>query len=90
VSEWQPIETAPKDGRHMLLAYRNRLNKWRTIIGSWESFPTDEFDDDDLEIMSGAAWYEASWVNEQALKLEEAPTHWMPLPSAPSDEVEHK
>ena len=32
MSDWKPINTAPKDGRKMLLAYQNSLGKWRRVI----------------------------------------------------------
>lgn len=34
-SQWRPIETAPKDGRKMLLTYKNRNGKRRTVVGGW-------------------------------------------------------
>ena len=59
--QWQPIETAPKGGAHVLL--------WRP---SWNWPRSGKF--------SAGAW----WTNGEACGLE--PTHWMPLPAAPTPE----
>ena len=78
--EWQPIETAPKDGRSMLLGYPNGAGKWRTVRGQWfsdaEIAETWEEDGDE-------GWYETSVECEDlpnCWAIE--PTHWMPLPAA--------
>lgn len=79
---WQPIETAPKTGRTILLGYVNSHGNWRTLRGQWfsEEAILDWEEPDDFE----AGWYETSveaddppncWLTE--------PTHWMPLPAAP-------
>lgn len=58
LSGWQPIATAPKDGKTDVVLYWDKhavsdVGCW--IQGAWE--------------MNGSGW---------------APTHWMPLPSAPA------
>lgn len=88
VAGWQSIETAPKDGRTMLVGYFNSNGKWRTMRGRWYSQETieDEWEDPDL---AGEGWYETvvesddypnCWWTE--------PTHWMPLPPAPTKGTE--
>jgi len=82
-SEWMPIETAPKDGRTLLLGYFNSHQKWRTMRGQWmsEEHITENWEDPDY---SPPGWYETvvegddipnCWYTE--------PTHWMPLPPSP-------
>jgi len=67
-AKWQPIETAPKDGRPLLLiraGTHNLTNKpYEPIVLSWlgKNWGDDESEDD-----------YSSWE----------PTHWMPLPDAP-------
>jgi hypothetical protein len=69
VSDWQPIETAPKDGEWLFLAgksgYVHRpgfmlAGRWNIYRGYWEG--TEDNALDDYGIM---------------------PTHWMPLPEPP-------
>ncbi len=66
---WRPIETAPKDGRDFLVwNWENRIRKAR-----WY-----ERADNDL----GISLYDSDGVN--TFKGGIQPTHWMPLPQAPS------
>lgn len=73
MSEWQPIETAPKDGTHILIATPGRsvlIAYWREEAlferfekgAAWQVFDCED------------GWY--SWAEKEA-------THWMPLPEAP-------
>jgi Protein of unknown function (DUF551) len=68
--DWQPIETAPKDGTHILLA-----NKAGVSQGGWQS---DMDHGADWEGQIGmAGWWRtdgSDWQN----------THWMPLPPPPT------
>lgn len=80
---WQTIDSAPKDGRHVLLFYYNSLRKPRTIVGSWETIESDAWNDEDGGDVLNPHWYEASWVTDIANRLEEEPSYWMPLPPNP-------
>ena len=80
---WMPIETAPKDGRSMLLGYPNRAGKWRTVRGQWFS---DAEIAETWEEEGAEGWYETSVECEDlpnCWSIE--PTHWMPLPTPPKD-----
>lgn len=67
---WQPIETAPKDGTHVLLA-----NKAGASEGGWLS---DIDHGADWEGQIGmAGWWRADGTDWPC-------THWQPLPAAPS------
>lgn len=82
---WQPIETAPKTGRTLLLGYLNIAGKWRTVRGQWmsESYIAEYWEEpDDVE----PGWFETSEEADDVpncWRIE--PTHWMPLPKAPSN-----
>lgn len=66
MADWQPIETAPRDGRPVLVGW----------TGSWQS--------------CRAVWNLDRWVGllpggdnrlvGSAIILDDAPTHWQPLP----------
>ncbi len=81
--EWQPIETAPKDGRTLLLGYLNGANRWRTMRGQWYSndlIMMDMEEPDDHE----EGWYETSVEADEPPNVWTTnPTHWMPLPDPP-------
>lgn len=66
---WQPIETAPKDGSHVL-AWRSGWDRPAWVRWVWNPRVGREF------------WNDADeW---DAYELEsEPPTHWMPLPDPP-------
>ena len=83
MSEWQPIETAPKDGAAVLLylpdAYTMCGLTDGIIIGHWSAadLPADapEHSDD--------AWFHVSQTGGFYCDIE--PTHWMPLPEPPEE-----
>ena len=70
-AEWQPIETAPKDGRHMLLCDGARVS-----FGGWL---TDIDQGAEYEGQIGMAGWWAVDLGPNIYR----PTHWMPLPAAP-------
>lgn len=82
---WQPIETAPKTGRTLLLGYTNVLGKWRTVRGEWISRACidEQWEEpDDAE----PGWYETSAEADDVPNCWPiTPTHWMPLPAAPTE-----
>lgn len=81
MSEWQLIETAPKDGRAIILAWAIDADGERI---EWDKQPTTAG-----VFVQVANWNEAKnwwWVYidtpcDAALHFE--PTHWMPLPDSP-------
>lgn len=79
-TRWQPIETAPQDGRTVLLGYANSHGRWRTLRGQWMS---QEFIDENWEEPENGepGWYETSVENDDVPNCwRTRPTHWMPLP----------
>lgn len=77
--DWQPIENAPKDGKWILL-YRPTAYPWAQVaIGHWEGQRHHKrpspYWSGCLHIGGVSDW--KAW----------APTHWMPLPTAPKGEA---
>ena len=71
MTEWQPIETAPKDGTAILVTCGELF-----AVVEWDehaaSYPSNE----------GVGWRDAGdigWAGTQG----HMPTHWMPLPQPP-------
>lgn len=83
--QWQPIDTAPKDGRKVILFYRNSHNKPRTVMARWlTDEQAAETDADGVGLEGG--WYECidNWSDYTEVAIHEGePTHWMPLPTPP-------
>ncbi len=68
--DWQPIETAPKDGTPMLLWGIDDCNQGPKVwLGCW----------------STGCWYGPAWVGYEHRSDTEylKPTHWMKLPEPP-------
>ncbi len=85
--KWLPIETAPKDGRTVLLGYFNSHGKWRTLRGQWFS---REIIDDEWENAEDCkeGWYETSVECDSDYSVwKTEPTHWQPLPATPTEEA---
>lgn len=67
MSEWRPIETAPKDGREILVT-DYRIMEWTHVV----------FFDDEASPphVWGRADTDTHWHHDMF-------THWMPVPKAP-------
>jgi hypothetical protein len=67
MGEWQPIETAPKDGTSLLLWWpaHQQLAADPRVIGYWKP--------------SYHCWQAGNYFCPRDI----APTHWMPLPPPP-------
>ena len=80
---WQPIETAPKDGRVLWLGYYNAHGNWRTLRGEWVS--ADQIAEC-WEEEAEPGWYETAVEAEDPPNAwATSPTHWRPLPKPPTD-----
>jgi hypothetical protein len=73
--DWQPIETAPKDGTSMLLFYKSV----GVVYGDFDHIGTC-----DWWITFSEPGKTTDWI-QWYLATEEDPTHWMPIPPAPID-----
>lgn len=75
--KWMPIETAPKDGTHILLYGPREWDEMGRIdigpiVGSWYQDP--------LGIEKYDGWFTVT-SNPYSDRVQ--PTHWMPLPPPP-------
>lgn len=70
--EWQPIETAPKDGTAILIwdTYVHDLSM--PVVGSW------------VENTDYGGEFE--WEHWKSGGVLYNPTHWMPLPTPPKEQ----
>lgn len=76
MSEWQPIEAAPKDGTDIIVMYVH-IDTQIVHSAFWM-----EADEDDPE---QAGWWSYVHSEVSRTKLDDwwAPTHWMHLPEPP-------
>lgn len=80
MADWQPIETAPKDGTRIML--------WRgyTTYGVWAEMVIAEWHDDAWRWPSDTQSTHGDWSQDEIYDGYESAkdfTHWMPLPEAP-------
>ena len=84
VPEWQPIETAPRDGTHILVA------KFDNGMGFGHSGPLNEHGFRDIQPWQDVAhWFDDGFYSsvygvDQAEPFIDC-THWMPLPTPPKE-----
>jgi hypothetical protein len=80
--EWQPIETAPKDGTWVLLAggdcYNDGGDPTERIVTAQCTNELNGRTMDDTRWQF--AWYDGGYYGEYL-----DPTHWMPLPEPPKE-----
>jgi hypothetical protein len=69
MSEWKPIETAPRDGKSILVAWDERI-----AIVAWQFQPNADWTE------SYSYWALDSADVDIDINV---PTHWMPLPELP-------
>ena len=75
MSEWQPIETAPKGGQH---PYHQQPEGRSTFILVWNG--------NHVGVAYGQIELgQLEWWGEDGEPVEPPPTHWMPLPPPPKD-----
>ena len=74
MSEWQPIETAPKDKR--ILLYRPTAPEWWMVMGG-------RYDSDEYAKNPKPYWSTYNWRLGKTEQRQNAPTRWMPLPEPP-------
>jgi hypothetical protein len=76
MSDWQPIETAPKDGTYILLFVRTSWGGPEIHKACWEDNTYD---------VKCEAWCIANSTDRDYNTSDEVecPTHWMPLPAPP-------
>ena len=79
-NEWQPIETAPKDGTEVLV-YTDVATVPVVHIARWED-GRDGYPD---SFEQGWWSYTEHSVTQTLLEDWKQPTHWMPLPPAPTE-----
>jgi hypothetical protein len=79
---WQPIETAPRDGRAILIwePSRDERNRMFTEDGGYVEFDHPRYAIGYWRVFyDGKAW--ASWGDRNNERVN--PTHWQPLPAPP-------
>jgi len=74
MSEWQLIDTAPKDGTEIICWPGLRKNN-SSVMGAW------------LNTRGGPCWYDLAVGHHNGYWK---PTHWMPMPEPPSLENNHE
>lgn len=87
--EWQPIETAPKDGTHILLGLpRSKDQAQESTVGWWQEEVADG--EDYMGSDAGFVDFEfkvfhpgRSFGNVKYQYGSYSPAYWMPLPNAP-------
>ena len=71
MTNWQPIETAPKDGTEILLAVEYPRAQRRGFF---------------TQVMTALfSKWENGWVATSGAVLSGTATHWMPLPTPPAN-----
>ena len=77
MTDWQPIETAPRDSSRILVAYKDGWGEWKVHEAKWYT-PWE-----------GAPDRDCYWIHGEKYPLLDkilhkvGASHWMPLPPPP-------
>ena len=84
IGGWQDIATAPKDGKYVILAFKNHYGKWRRVIGFYAQEGTVCANEDSDDEFAPPGWYEYHDAYEEYESLtDQLPILWQPLPPPP-------
>lgn len=86
MSEWRPIETAPKDGRHILLLQAGHTDDYPTrVVNAFWGDKFAGYSADNPDNYAWLNWHEGfEYTEGGVLWATVEPTHWMPLPAPPA------
>lgn len=92
LTDWKPIETAPKDGTRILAYFPGNDDpelffKPMIAVASWrELSPTVNWElvDEDQELWRRSITTPAFFESDDSMV--QNPTHWMPLPNPPASQ----
>lgn len=83
MTEWQPIETAPKDGTEIVLCRGDRVSCGRWFDAVYPKEPII-VDGEYYGMEETGEVIDACWMSiDGGFSEEDPPTHWMPLPEPP-------
>ena len=77
--EWQPIETAPKDGTWILVygdGTDDEAEQRKVAVAQYTNYLNGSTYD--------KFWWQFAWYDGGYYGRFDGPTHWMPLPEAPN------
>lgn len=83
--EWQPIETAPKDGTDIIVGM-DIATVWVVHVAFWRDYDLDMEDTGWTSDDEGWWSYVRGSVSQEKLDGYRTPTHWIPLPNVPDAE----
>lgn len=81
---WQLIETAPKDGKSILIGWLDGEWGWQTRCAWWDEKFDLQWDKEKED-----SFYRPAWTDNRVVDFnyeetaEYSPTHWQPLPEPP-------
>ena len=81
-AEWQPLDTAPKDGTHILIAWKgSNADLWHTTIGYWRTHHGD-YEKDTHKHWAMVRVTDPSLTSMGPEEIRDW-VRWMPLPNPP-------